>query len=124
MSKTIEPILAQLVPEKQTDFSPCPYCNATEVRAEESDTIHWAQWRCVGCDSHRGWIEHPHNAAKRESQNQLIDKILDCGSLNGWESLFCRSVKETKKRSPKQIQKLRQMASRIGIATDEDGGEL
>jgi hypothetical protein len=105
------------LPENKTDFSACPSCWSTEGYASFSETIHWAQWQCVMCDRHRGWIESPTNAAKRENENQLIDRVLQTGRLKAWERMFCQSVKQTRKRSPRQIEKLTQIASKLGIST-------
>jgi hypothetical protein len=40
------------LPENRTDFSPCPTCWSSEAHAALSNTIHWAEWRCVVCDYH------------------------------------------------------------------------
>jgi hypothetical protein len=109
------------LPENKTDFSPCPDCWGTEAYAAPSQTIHWGVWRCVTCDRHRGWIDNPANTAKRENENQLIDRVLQTGRLNTWERMFCQSVKQTRKRSPRQIEKLTQIASKLGISTACEG---
>ena len=107
------------VPENKTDFSACPTCWSTEACAVFSETIHWAEWECIVCGRHRGWIENPANAAKRETENQLIDQLLQKPGLGTWERMFLRSVRKTRKRSPKQIQKLSEIAARAGFL----GGE-
>jgi hypothetical protein len=111
------------LPENKTDFSPCPTCWSTEACAVFSKTIHWAEWECIVCDRHRGWIENPANAAKRESENQLIDQLLQKPGLGTWDRMFLQSVRKTRKRSPRQIQKLNEIASRAGLATLSQGGE-
>lgn len=111
------------LPDKKTDFSPCATCDSTEAIAALSATIHWAEWRCVGCGRHRGWIQNPANSIKWENENQLIDRLLQTGQLNTWERMFCRSVKQTRKRSPRQIEKLTQIASRLGISAVCEGVE-
>jgi hypothetical protein len=107
------------LPENKTDFSACPTCWSTEAHAVLSETIHWAEWECVVCSRHRGWIENPANTAKKESENQLIDQLLQKPGLGTWERMFLQSVKRTRKRSPKQIQKLSEIAARAGFV----GGE-
>jgi hypothetical protein len=111
------------LPDNRIDFSPCATCDSTEAIAALSATVHWAEWRCVGCGRHRGWIENPKNSFKRENENQLIDRLLRTGRLNTWERMFCQSVSRTRKRSPRQIEKLTQIASRLGISAVCEGVE-
>ena len=113
----------EVLPENKTDFSACPSCWSTEAYAALSQTIHWGEWRCVMCARHRGWIQNPANTVKWENENQLIDRLLQTGQLNTWEKMFCRSVKQTRKRSPRQIEKLSQIASRLGISAACEGVE-
>jgi hypothetical protein len=111
------------LPENKTDFSPCPDCWATEGYAALSQTVHWGEWKCAMCDRHRGWIQNPANTLKWENENQLIDRLLQTGQLNVWERMFCQSVRQTRKRSPRQIEKLSQIASRLGISAACEGVE-
>lgn len=104
------------LPENKTNLSPCPTCWSTEACAVLSETIHWGEWRCVVCDRHRGWIENPANTAKREDENQLINRLLQVPGLGSWEKMFLRSIERTRKRSPRQIQKLNEIASKAGFA--------
>jgi hypothetical protein len=113
----------EVLPENKTDFSPCPDCWTTEAYAAPSQTVHWAEWKCLMCDRHRGWIQNPANTLKWENENQLIDRLLQTGQLNVWERMFCQSVKQTRKRSPRQIEKLSQIASRLGISAACEGVE-
>jgi len=111
------------LPDKKIDFSPCATCDNTEAIAVLSATIHWAEWQCLGCGRHRGWIQNPANTVKSQSQNQLIDRLLETGRLNTWERMFCESVSRTRKRSPRQIEKLTQIASKLGISAVCEGLE-
>ena len=88
----------------------CP-CGCNQVRAAASDTsVHYAAWRCINCDKWRGWVEKPYSATKRLSENQLIEQLLDCGRLSDWETQFCQNLKGCKKRSPRQLKKLEEIA--------------
>jgi hypothetical protein len=111
------------LPENKTDFSACPSCWNTEGYAALSQTIHWGEWRCVMCDRHRGWIENPANTLRREEENQLIDRLLQLPLLGTWERMFLRSIYKTQKRSPRQIQKLNEIASKVKSTTRLQGGE-
>jgi hypothetical protein len=113
----------EALPENKTDFSACPSCWSTEAYAALSQTIHWAEWKCAMCDRHRGWIENPANTAKREEENRLINQLLQVPGLGAWEKMFLRSVSKTQKRSPRQIQKLNQIASKAESMTRLQGGE-
>jgi hypothetical protein len=113
----------EALPENKTDFSACPGCWSTEAYASFSQTIHWAEWKCVMCDHHRGWIENPANTAKREDENQLISRLLQVPGLGSWEKMFLRSIYRTQKRSPRQIQKLNEIASKAESMTRLQGGE-
>jgi hypothetical protein len=111
----------EALPENKTDFSACPSCWSTEAYAALSQTIHWAEWKCAMCDRHRGWIESPTNAAKRQRENELIAELLQVPNLGTWERMFLRSVLKTQKRSPKQTQKLSEIASRLGFSNFNGG---
>jgi len=111
------------LPENKTDFSPCPGCWSTGTYAALSETIHWAEWKCLMCDRHRGWIENPRNTSKREEENQLISRLLQVPGLGSWEKMFLRSIDRTQKRSPRQIQKLNEIASKAESMTRFQGGE-
>jgi hypothetical protein len=111
------------LPENKRDFSACPSCWSTEAYASFSETIHWGEWRCVMCDRHRGWIENPANTLRREEENQLIDRLLQLPLLGAWERMFLRSIYKTQKRSPRQIQKLNEIASKAESMTRLQGGE-
>jgi len=102
------------LPESKIDFSLCPACWSTEAHPVLSQTIHWAEWKCVACARHRGWIENPANTAKREEENQLINRLLQVSALGSWEKMFLRSVAQTRKRSPRQIQKVNEIAAKAG----------
>lgn len=91
------------LPNNQILSSPCS-CQSSEVAAAYSDTIHWADWRCVGCGKHRGWIEHPETTNRREVQNQIIDRLL--GVATEWERRFLEDLRKRRKRSPKQLETL------------------
>jgi hypothetical protein len=113
----------EALPENKTDFSACPDCWATEGYAALSQTIYWGEWRCVMCDRHRGWIENPANTVRRQEENQLIDRLLQLPLLGTWERMFLRSIYKTQKRSPRQIQKLNEIASKAESLTRLQGGE-
>ena len=113
----------EALPENKTDFSPCLGCWSTEAYASFSQTIHWAEWKCLMCDRHRGWIENPANTLRREEENQLIDRLLQLPLLGTWERMFLRSIYKTQKRSPRQIQKLNEIASKAESMTRLQGGE-
>jgi hypothetical protein len=91
-------------------------CGCSEVRAELShNSTHYAAWRCTECDRFRGWIPKPPNTTATQTENELIDKLLTSGKLTAWELQFGESLKEYRKRSPKQKEKLAQIAKRLGF---------
>jgi hypothetical protein len=99
---------------------PCSSCGSIEVRFKPSETSHHGSWHCSQCEAFRGWVRKPENVARVEQENQLIDKLLErSDGLTSWERLFLKSVKETRKRSPKQRQKLNLIASRLGVSHHE-----
>lgn len=91
-------------------------CGGSDFRAELShNSTHYAAWRCTGCKRFRGWIPKPTSLTALQAENELIRKLLDSGKLNDWELGFCQSIKEQRKRSPKQKEKLAQIAKRLGF---------
>ena len=97
------------LPNNQIAPSPCS-CECSEITAVVSSTIHWAAWLCLGCGKHRGWIEHPETANRREAQDQLIDRLL--GVATGWNRMFLEELRERRKRSPRQLEILTKIANR------------
>ena len=113
----------EALPKNKIDFSPCPGCWSTEAYAALSQTVHWAEWKCVMCDRHRGWIENPANTVRRQEENQLIYRLLQLPLLGTWERMFLRSIYKTQRRSPRQLQKLNEIASKAESLTRLQGGE-
>jgi hypothetical protein len=106
------------LPEDLCNPSSCS-CGYSEVTAVLSNTIHWAEWLCIGCGKHRGWIEKPATANRREAQNQLIDRLL--GVTTGWERTFLEGLRKRRKRSPRQLEILTAIASEY---SSEIGGDV
>lgn len=101
------------LPNNQIASSPCS-CQYSEVTAVLSSTSHWAEWLCVGCGKHRGWIEHPNNTAKRDRENLLIDSLLASRAVTGWDATFLRKLREKRKRSPRQREILQSIVEKVG----------
>lgn len=88
-------------------------CGCSEVVSVLCDNnIQYASWRCTQCQQFRGWIPKPATLTAQETENALIEKLLASGRLNDWEYGFCQSLKENRKRSPKQRDKLHAIANR------------
>lgn len=112
MRKNYIPIVSQNLAQS----TQCKACGSTEfVTTEYSDTVHHASLSCGACGKFQKWIEKPSNIERREAEDRLIADLLMCDRLNGWERMFIRSVRDTKKRSPRQREKLRQIAERLGF---------
>lgn len=89
-------------------------CGSTQVKGVLSgNSTHYGKWNCSNCDRFRRWIENPQTATRRASENQIIDRLLATGHLNDWEIQFCQSIRDRKKRSPKQKEKLQKIAERL-----------
>jgi hypothetical protein len=56
-------------------------------------------------------VPKPANLTAQHAENELISRLLGSGSLNDWKLGFCESIKNQKNRSPKQKQKLREIAA-------------
>src|SRR3569832_470619 len=92
-------------------------CGCSEVHAQLCDnTVHYASWRCVECRSFRGWVPKPTNLTAKHDEDKLIEALLSSGLLNNWESTFCQSLKEHRKRSPRQREILQAIAKKLGGA--------
>lgn len=103
-----------VLPSTPKPSSPCG-CGCSEVRTILSEnSIHYASWRCVECDRFRGWIPKPTSLTAQQTSDELIDKLLASGKLNDWELGFCQSLKSQRKYSPRQKEKLRAIANRLG----------
>jgi hypothetical protein len=122
--KNFEPIIPQaskpkqaitlVLPSTPKPSNPCE-CGCLEVKAVASgNTKHYARWNCCNCARFRGWVRKPTNLTATQTENELIDVLLASGRLNNWEIRFCRSIKGRKERSPRQREKLLQIANRLG----------
>jgi hypothetical protein len=102
-------------PHTPKPSNPCS-CGCSEVQAELSkNSTHYAAWHCCECRRFRGWIPKSTNLTAHQAENELISKLLASEKLNDWELGFCESIKNQKNRSPKQKQKLREIAERLGL---------
>jgi hypothetical protein len=98
-------------PHTPKPSNPCS-CECLEVQAVLSDnTTHYASWRCTSCERFRGWIPKPTSLTAQQTEDELINRLLASEKLNDWELGFCESIKNQKNRSPKQKQKLREIAA-------------
>ncbi len=57
----------------------------------------------------------PANLTALHTENELINRLLASEKLNDWELGFCERITTVKNRSPKQKQKLREIAERLGL---------
>lgn len=108
-----------VLPSTPRPSSPCS-CECSKVHAVLSDNAtHYASWRCIGCDRFRGWIPKPSTLTAQQTEDELIDRLLSSDLLNPWEREFCLSLKGQTKRSPKQREKLREIAENLGLNGQE-----
>lgn len=108
-----------VLPSTQKPSSPCG-CGCSEVKAVPSgNSTHYARWNCCNCERFRGWVPKPTNLTATQAEDELIDRLLACGRLNDWEIGFCRSLKGQKKRSPRQKEKLQEIAKRLRLNGQE-----
>ncbi|NJL11260.1 MAG: hypothetical protein HC908_16860 [Calothrix sp. SM1_7_51] len=76
---------------EQSVFSstPCPVCNLQGLNIlPTQNSIHYAQYRCSGCDRFRGWQEKPSTVRKREQIREMILNLLDSPGLSDWGERF------------------------------------
>lgn len=91
-------------------------CGCIEVKAAPSgNTKHYARWNCCNCKRFRGWIPKPSTLTAQQTSDELIDKLLASGHLNDWETKFCRRLKTQRKCSPRQKEKLQEIAKRLRL---------
>jgi len=93
----------------------CPSCNSQTFTLGSGTATHYASLRCSECDRFIRWLPHPKTYEAHGDENVLIDKLIACDQLNPWERKFCLSIKNLKKRTPKQRAKLNQIANRLKI---------
>jgi hypothetical protein len=108
--------LPLVLPSTPKPSFPCD-CGCVEVQAVLSDNAtHYASWRCTECNRFRSWIPKPTSLTAQQSENELIDRLLASEKLNDWELGFCQSLKDQRKRSPRQKETLQKIASRKGVS--------
>jgi hypothetical protein len=111
--------IALVLPSTLKPSFPCN-CGCSEVRGELSEnSTHYAAWHCTECGRFRGWIPKPTTLTAQHAENELISRLLASENLNDWKLGFCESLKNQKNRSPKQKQKLREIALKLGQAQEQ-----
>lgn len=92
----------------------CPACGCDRLNFIRSQPpiTHFGSYRCSGCDCFRGWAQNPANREKREQLQQLIASLLESPTLTNWERSFLESIRNQRKLSPKQQEKLNVIATK------------
>lgn len=75
---------------------------------------HYAALKCGECDRFLGWQQKAETEGKRRDQLVRLDRLAGISSLSQWEKDFIGSPREQKKLSPRQIEVLVKIESKVG----------
>ena len=99
-------------------YKECPRCKSTHlIRQTGADepTCHYGRLKCGSCGRHIQWLRDPQVCFHFQARGQAIDKILQnhSASLTQWEINFLKSVRQQRKLTEKQRDRL----NTIGLKT-------
>jgi hypothetical protein len=104
----------QGVPDPDANV-PCPKCSSTKIHVVPitENSPHHAKRVCV-CGAFRGWEPRPENKQKQQQQQTRIAALLESKGLTDWEREFLTSVQKKRTLSPRQIECLQKIESKVG----------
>ncbi|PMB27799.1 hypothetical protein [Fischerella thermalis] len=89
----------------------CPRCGSLNlIQSTNLPGIHWGEVRCSDCGRHLKWLPSPKIEEAHQKRILLIDSLLPV--TKGWENFYLKNIRDIRKLSPKQQEKLDQIANR------------
>lgn len=93
------------------EYSRCLH-DATRIELMPPGHVHHGREICTDCDRVLRWIPKPRTVVRRRFNAYRLVKLALCDGLSPWELAFIHNVSRSRKLSPRQQQKLDELAQK------------